>query len=244
MWERSYIKERAKHVLKNKYWKAFIVSLVIALAGGGYSNIDGFDIISHGNIDSYINKQVLTIISILLVFLMLLRVLIGYLLEVGGRKFFIEAAEGKKTNIECLGYYFKENRYINVLLTMLLTYVYIFLWTLLFIIPGVEKSYEYRFVPYILADNSYIEKNRAMEISNEMTMNHKLDIFVLDLSFIGWYLLGTLALFVGVLFVYPYEAATNAELYLILRQDIIKREIVSSSEFNIDMLRVEQEKFE
>jgi|LGVF01.2.fsa_nt_gb uncharacterized membrane protein len=244
MWERSYIKERAKQVLKNKYWKAFIVSLVIALAGGGYSNINGFDIISHKNIDSYINKQVLTIIFILLVFLMLLRVFIGYLLEVGGRKFFIEAAEGKTVNIGCLGYYFKENRYINVLLTMLLTHVYIFLWTLLFIIPGVEKSYAYRFVPYILADNPYIEKNRAMEISNEMTMNHKLDIFVLDLSFVGWYLLGTLALFVGVLFVYPYEAATNAELYLILRQDIIKREIVSSSEFNIDMSRVEQEKFE
>lgn len=54
---------------------------------------------------------------------------------------------------------------------------------------------------------------------------HKLDMFVLDLSFIGWYLLGSLALGIGVFFVMPYDNATNAELYLVLRKDALKNNL-------------------
>ncbi|MNI95549.1 hypothetical protein D3C73_1538330 [compost metagenome] len=60
-----------------------------------------------------------------------------------------------------------------------------------------------------------------------MTRGHKLDMFVLDLSFIGWYLLGILALGVGVLFVNPYFNATNAELYLVLRKEALNNNLCS-----------------
>jgi len=56
-----------------------------------------------------------------------------------------------------------------------------------------------------------------------MTMGHKLDMFILDLSFIGWYFLGALALGIGVLFVNPYADATNAELYLVLRKNALEQ---------------------
>lgn len=105
---------------------------------------------------------------------------------------------------------------------MLVSKVYIFLWSLLLIIPGIIKAYAYRMVPYILADNPNIGVNEAITLSNEMTRGHKFDMFVLDLSFIGWYILGSIALGIGVLFVMPYENATNAELYLVLRKEALR----------------------
>ena len=78
-----------------------------------------------------------------------------------------------------------------------------------------------------------IGHRRAIDLSNQMTMGEKLDIFVLDLSFIGWYLLGALALGIGVLFVQPYYDATNAELYFKLREQAIDRGITSPEELTL-----------
>lgn len=239
MWSREFIKGKAKAVLRLNYWKAFAVSLVILLAGGSSNGV------SFGGSGSRYTREIdnngffdlefigiLTIIAVVAIVLFLLRIFIGYMLEVGGRKFFIKAAEGD-TYMGSLGYGFREGRYTNIILTMMLRSIFIFLWTLLLIIPGIIKSYAYRMVPYILADNPKIGYMRAIQLSNEMTHGQKFEIFVLDLSFIGWYLLGTLALFVGVLFVKPYDDATNAELYLILRKDAIERGLTSHEELNM-----------
>jgi uncharacterized membrane protein len=123
---------------------------------------------------------------------------------------------------------------MGIIKTMLLSKIFIFLWSLLLIIPGIIKSYAYRMVPYILADNPNIGAEKAIELSNEMTRGHKFDMFVLDLSFIGWYLLGTLALGIGVFLVMPYDNATNAELYLVLRNDAIKNNLCSYEDLLLD----------
>lgn len=242
MWTREMIKTRAKLVLKLNYWKSFVVSLVILFVGGshnggGGSSAGGNNLSNYGN---SVNSEALRIVTSIAVFLaslaiiiLILRVFVGYMLEVGGRKYFIRAAEGE-TDMGYLGYCFSEGRYISVLVTMLLRSIYTFLWTLLLIIPGIIKSYAYRMVPYILADNPSIGYNRAIELSNEMTNGEKWDIFVLDLSFIGWYLLGSLALFIGTLFVNPYSDATNAELYLILRKNAIDRGLTTYEELNME----------
>jgi uncharacterized membrane protein len=67
-----------------------------------------------------------------------------------------------------------------------------------------------------------------------MTSGYKFKILLLDLSFIGWLLLGTLALFVGVLFVLPYINTANAELYLVLRKNALENRMCSYEELNID----------
>lgn len=241
MWTRQEIKTKAKEVLKLNYWKAFVVSLVLLFAGGGNSGGGGSSGRSSNYNDYryYVNNEVFMIISKIAIFLasialilLILRVLLGYMLEVGARKFFIRAAEGD-TDMGYLGYCFKEGRYMSVLITMLLRSVYTFLWTLLFIIPGIVKSYAYRMVPYILADNPQIGYNRAIQLSDQMTRGEKWEMFVLDLSFIGWYILGTLALLIGTLFVNPYNDATNAELYLILRRNAIEKGLTSYEELNL-----------
>jgi uncharacterized membrane protein len=105
-----------------------------------------------------------------------------------------------------------------------------FLWFLLLIIPGIVKLYAFRMVPFILADNPNIGYKRALNLSEQMTGGHKFNMFVLDLSFIGWFLLGLLAFFIGVFFVLPYYNAAQAELYLTLRKSVIERGLCSHDE--------------
>ncbi|MBR5309507.1 MAG: DUF975 family protein [Oscillospiraceae bacterium] len=113
---------------------------------------------------------------------------------------------------------FKSGRYLNCVKIIFLWELKIFLWSLLFYIPGIIKSYEYRMVPYILAENPNIDSNRAFEISSKMTKGEKWKIFVLDLSFIGWFLLGILTCGIGLFFLEPYIQATYAELYQVMRE--------------------------
>jgi len=225
MWSRADLKERAKEVLKINYWEAFWVSIVITLAGanqrsgggGGGSNSGSY---SDSYFDTSYFMSILTIVLVIIVVFAAIRIFVGFPLEVGGRRYFIKSAE-YGDNKKCFKFAFKSESYMDIVSTMFLKAVKNFLWYLLLIIPGVIKSYAYRMVPYILADNPRIGSERAIELSERMTYGHKLDIFVLDLSFIGWYLLGVLACFIGGIFVYPYECATNAELYLVLRQNAI-----------------------
>ncbi|MDF2840587.1 MAG: hypothetical protein K0Q99_1359 [Clostridia bacterium] len=231
MWTREYLKTRAKAVLKVAYWKAFLVSIVLLLAGadgggssGGRSNNrytnHGFDPFGQPGGEFTLYPSIIIIFITIAAAFILYRILIGYALEVGGRRFFKQATQ-QDINMSYLGYAFKGERYLDIIKTMLYRGVLNFLWYLLLIIPGIVKSYAYSMVPYILADNPNIGYSRAVQLSNQMTEGHKFDMFVLDLSFIGWYLLGVLLFFIGTLFVRPYEDATKAELYLVLRQNAL-----------------------
>lgn len=234
MWSRKELKERAKAVLKKIYWSAFWVSIVIALAGGtnglggggnSYSNNTRNTQYSSSQYDLFIDWSVIiSVVLITFIIVLALRIFIGYSLEVGGRRYFVQSAQ-YKNNKKSFRFGFDSENYMGIVKTMLLTKIFIFLWTLLLIIPGIIKSYAYRMVPYILADNPNIGVRKAIALSNEMTKGHKFDMFVLDLSFIGWYLLGALALGVGVLFVMPYDNATNAELYLVLRKEALNKNL-------------------
>ena len=235
MWTRRELKERAKNVLRWNYWKAFLISLVIAIAegsggggsGGRNSGNRGTSIFNNSaeNIVAFLIILFAAMIAVIL-FALALRILIGYPLEVGGRKYFVQSAQNFD-NRRCFRFAFDGQNYIGIIAAMFLKGLFNSLWYLLFIIPGIVKSYSYRLVPYILADNPNIGAANAIRLSNDMTYGHKFDMFVLDLSFIGWYLLGMLALFVGVLFVKPYENATKAELYLVLRRNALDRGMCS-----------------
>ncbi|MFW5787658.1 MAG: DUF975 family protein, partial [Halanaerobiales bacterium] len=91
----------------------------------------------------------------------------------------------------------------------------------------------YKMVPYILADNPDIGASRAIELSNSMTDGEKWEMFFLDLSFIGWFLLGVLTFGIGWFFVQPYYDATYGELYLILREKALDLGLTTKEELNI-----------
>jgi uncharacterized membrane protein len=232
-WNRAELKTRAKGDLSGSYWYAFLVSFIIVLTGGSYHWGGGGSAGGTSGAGHYEFSLLMGILILMgVVIAIAVRVFIGYAIEIGGRKFFIQLTKNERS-LGYFGYGFQRNRYYRIVVTMLLRGIYLILWTLLLIIPGIIKMYAYRMVPYILADNPNIGHSRAIELSNQMTMGEKFDIFVLDLSFLGWYLLGALALGVGVLFVQPYYDATNAELYLELREKAIKKGIISPGELKL-----------
>lgn len=87
------------------------------------------------------------------------------------------------------------------------------LWTLLLIVPGIIKSYAYSQAMYILAENPEIGAREALKRSEEMMQGHKMDLFVLNLSFIGWYLLGAITFGIAYIWVMPYVQATLTNFY-------------------------------
>jgi uncharacterized membrane protein len=91
--------------------------------------------------------------------------------------------------------------------------LYTFLWSLLFIIPGIIKSYSSSMSMFVLADNKGKSARECIAESKAMTEGHKMELFVLDLSFIGWYLLGSLTCGIAYLYVVPLLNATHANVY-------------------------------
>lgn len=107
----------------------------------------------------------------------------------------------------------------NRILTMFLKDLFTTLWTLLFIIPGIYKYYQYFCIPYILAENPEVDHNQAFAYTKEMTNGHKMDLFVLQLSFIGWFILSALTCgILYILYVGPYFQLTMLEAYEDLKQ--------------------------
>lgn len=245
MWTRKELKIRAKAVLRVSYWKAFLVSIIIAIVGGNngcsfnykFGSSDSNNIsnsYSGGSIDEFLPYLLIgfLIVSIIVLAVLAFRIFLGYHLEVGGRRFFIRSAQND-ADLNVIGFAFDKTKYFDIVKAMLWRGFLNFLWYLLLIIPGIIKSYAYRMVPYILADNPNIGYKRSVTLSRQMTRGHKLRMFILDLSFVGWYILGFLALIVGILFVMPYVNATQAELYLVLRQNAIDKGLTNSEELRL-----------
>lgn len=104
----------------------------------------------------------------------------------------------------------------------ILVAIYTFLWSLLFIIPGIIKAYSYSMTFYILADHPELTASQAIAASQKMMDGHKWDFFVLELSFIGWYLLSFITFGLAMIYAAPYMAAANAKFYDTIKYQIIE----------------------
>lgn len=107
----------------------------------------------------------------------------------------------------------------RVWITMIYRYVLIILWSLLLIIPGIIKSYSYILVPYLMHDNPELTCREALNRSEAMMKGHRMDMFLLDMSFLGWIILGVLAFGVGVFFVTPYIESAHVAFYEDLKEE-------------------------
>lgn len=153
---------------------------------------------------------------VIMAVVILLDVFIFNPLEVGCKKYYLRNLN-EPAQVGNIGYAF-DNNYKNIIKTMFFRDLFTVLWTLLFIIPGIVKSYEYQMIPYLLADNPQMTKEQAFEESKRMMQGQKWKAFVLDLSFIGWNILSALTLgILGIFYVQPYMDATHAALYEALR---------------------------
>ena len=99
-------------------------------------------------------------------------------------------------------------------LLSLLIGIFTALWSLLFVIPGIVKSYVYSMAFYILQDDPTKDWKMCLDESQKMMKGYKWKLFCLDFSFIGWYFLGSLCFGIGTLFVAPYHHMARANFYL------------------------------
>lgn len=155
-------------------------------------------------------------------------------LSVGAARLVLNNREGR-AQVSDLFFGFK-NHYGNVVKTLFLMYLFIGLWSLLLIVPGIIKGYQYYFVSFMLAEDPAIDRSAAFNRSKAMTDGYKSDIFVLTLSFIGWGLICSVPLMIGMrsvgavsvlltlaayvysaLWLSPYVEQTNAELYIAMK---------------------------
>lgn len=161
-------------------------------------------------------------ISVTALITMAFTIIIANPLTVAGKRYFLKAREEENTKIGVIGEIFKRGNWINVAIMIFLKNLYNMLWYLT-IIGGIIKSYEYRMIPYILAENPRINRKEAFKLSKEMMKGNKWKIFLLDISFIGWSLLSIFTFgILNILYVNPYKAATTAELYMVLRKQAIE----------------------
>lgn len=137
--------------------------------------------------------------------------IIGGVLQLGYAQFLLKQHDGKETEFNDLFSQF--DRFGAGFAQLFLRELYTLLWGLLFIIPGIIKSLSYAMTPFIMADHPELTASQAIEASKEMMEGHKMDLFILELTFFGWDLLCALTLNLGYIALNPYENAAYAAFY-------------------------------
>ena len=235
MWTRAELKDRAKQDMKPFYWYGVLVCFIAGILGAGSSGGGGsISAGSRSSQNSYSGSGVwdehsmtifLIILGVILV-VMAIAIVIGIfvsnLVMVGKLRYFMDSAIMQQSaGVGRIFFAFGGGHYLNVMKTMFLRGLFESLWTLLLVIPGIYKHYEYYMIPYLLADNPELEWHEAFQLSKEMMDGNKFHTVVLELSFIGWYLLGMLVCCIGGIFVNPYYEMTFVELYWVLRDQVM-----------------------
>ena len=222
-WDRSQLKQMARNALHGSYWKSVLVAFLLGLTSASFAS-SGSAANAEGISDGYYYFEhylpvILTFVFFAGVLALALRIFLLRPLEVGCRRYFLEDII-RPAELDCLKAGFSGN-YRNVVWVMFCRDVFIFLWTLLLIVPGIVKSYEYRMVPYVLAENPDLSREEAFALSKRMMDGDKMNAFILDLSFIGWALLTILTCgLVGIFYYQPYLALTDAALYQTLKKKV------------------------
>lgn len=228
MYLNTELKMNGKNAFRRNYWPCVGAAVVVSLltVGGGGSSVasnasDLSDIFSDSttsvdhimSIPAGLAGMAVSILGVIAILAVLFSFFVSNVIEVGGDRFFIQNRDSTPT-VGTIFDGFKSGKYLNIVKTMFLKDLYTFLWTLLLIIPGIVKSFEYLMVPYILAENPGMDSKEAFALSKQMMDGEKANAFMLGLSFIGWYILTIITCGIaGIFYVNPYVYATYAELY-------------------------------
>jgi uncharacterized membrane protein len=222
------LRAKAWNSLKGKYWMAFAVIIVTGLiASVGNSFVSFGQDLSEvlGMVDPAEMDSTMMIGALVLNGIVIVSAIIGAIfsifvtnaITVGVCNYFIKNTDSKPSFADAFtGFKVKYGRNIG---TLLLVGIKTVLWTILFIIPGIIKSYEYAIIPYILADDPEISSKEAFKKAKQMMNGNKWRLFKLQFSFIGWFILCVLTLGIGTFFLIPYENAAIAEFYVELKNN-------------------------
>lgn len=199
----QYYKNEALSALRGNWANALVATIIFVALALFFSSNDA--------INSYYQRIVINpFIGYSLSFIslfVLLPLAAGYS---NSMRVLLETGDNRLTNNS---FSLAFGNWLHVVWGMILSTIYIFLWTLLLIIPGIIKSYSYALTPYILVEHPEMSANEAIEESMRLMDGHKFDLFYLQLSFIGWAILSILSLGLGVFWLIPYQMTAQAAFY-------------------------------
>ena len=188
------------------------VALVAALLGGAIAGT-GSNINFNFNEDTVrslppIFWTVLLPLASLAGLLGIVSFILGGTVELGDAKFLLKQHDKKELQFSDLFSQF--DRFGTGFAQKFLRTLYTVLWTMLFVIPGIVKSLSYAMTPFILNDHPEMTASEAIKASQKLMDGHKMDLFILGLTFIGWEILACLTMGIGFLFLNPYINAACA----------------------------------
>ena len=216
MLDRVQIKREAKGVVRSAKVSAYLftlLALVLALILNGasdYMSMDdmwAYDYSVRTGFDLSFLALHGTYPTILVLFVSIVTTLTGLILDAGTALYHLGVRRGEEMPYTTLfdGFSFAG----KIILLSIVQYIFIFLWTLLFIVPGIIAAYRYRFALYNLCGNPDMGVMEALNMSKAQTMGFKGQLFVLDLTFIGWYLLSGLTAGILLIWLSPYRMQTE-----------------------------------
>ncbi len=203
------LRAKARNALRGHWGVAVAVGLVASLLGGGYG---GFESSTAGSASGNLRleNQIYATMMTIAVVSGLLALIIGGAIEMGWADFNLKLLNRQEPRFGTLFDQF--DRLGAGFRMVILRGFFVFLWSLLFVIPGIVASYRYALMPYLMVEYK-MGALEAMQESKHLMTGKKARLFCLDLSFIGWELLGVLTCGIGLLWVLPYEQAARAAFY-------------------------------
>lgn len=230
----EFLKEVGKepHINKNiiKSTNGVIGSILNNISKSGSFLFGVLNAINQGLFKDRIWASVVIVVGA--VILLVYWIFVSKVLEVGKARFFLENRIYAKTKANKLVLPYKINKTMNVAKTMFIKNLYTLLWSITIIGPFI-KYYSYYLVPYILAENPNMNTRDVLRLSKSMMKHHKWEVFKINFSFIGWDILGLITFNISnLIYTNPYKNATDAEIYMSLR-DISKKENI----YNSDLLK-------
>lgn len=194
--QRIELKKWAKEKIKGKWLQILGAILLVSIVSAAFAYPE-------------ISKENEQTMSIIIGIIKILGDMIVYILSIGLASYIVNFITDKEYKIEQI--WSKFSNWKQIIVTYWHQLVMILLYTLLLIIPGIIKAISYSLVPYILLDESNMSSTEVLKLSEEMMKGHKMDYFVLILSFIGWHLLAVLTLGILEIWIIPYQQITTTK---------------------------------
>ena len=229
---------RAREALKGNWLMVVLTTLVASIFGAsvgvGNKGLSSIQLVS--NISQHINQEssvsfqidgdyldpysdqmisffagAFAIMAVVGLFFLLISILVGSVVSLGLCQYNLKLIDGELADMGILFSNF--SNWSNAVWLMVRKGLFIFLWSLLLVIPGIIKGYAYAMSVFILSENPEVSPKEAMEISQKMMQGNKWRLFCLQLSFIGWDILNLFTLGIGSLWLGPYKNAASAAFY-------------------------------
>ena len=214
----SELRAKARESLKGSYWPAVLAALIAGFFGALLAGSFGISInVDQEALEFFFPKtaavllMIITALGVVTSAFGLVRLILGGVIQLGYAQYLLKQHDREVTDIRDLFSQF--DRFGQGFLQKFLCGLFVALWSLLLVIPGIIKGYAYAMTPFIMAENPQMTARDAIKRSQELMDGHKWELFCLEFSFIGWNLLAVLTLGIGTFFLNPYMNAAYAAFY-------------------------------